>query len=114
MHQQFWNEETIQEFWSGKSFLRPDEGNLLSYDLARILVEQFSHDWESFKPFVQQAQLADAGHEAATTLLGVDLGSTVAVLFDLEATSSWSPDPTRWESIPERGAFRGGASPAAS
>jgi hypothetical protein len=32
MHKQFWNDETIQEFWCGKSFLRPDEGNLLSYD----------------------------------------------------------------------------------
>lgn len=109
MHQQFWNEETIQEFWSGKSFLRPDEGNLLSYDLARILVEQFSRDWDSFKSFVQQAQIEDAGHEAASTLLGIDLGSTVIALFDFQATSSWSPFPARWETKPERGAFRGDA-----
>jgi hypothetical protein len=105
MHQQFWNETTIQEFWSGKSFLRPDEGNLLSYDLARILVEQFSRDWESFKPFVQEAQLQDAGREAASKLLGVELGSTVIALFDFQARTSWSPDPVRWESQPERGAF---------
>ena len=109
MHQQFWSEETIQEFWSGKSFLRPDEGNLLSYDLARILVDQFSRDWESFKPFVQQAKLADAGHDAASQLLGVDLGSTVLALFEFQASSSWSPDPTRWNSKPERGAFRSDA-----
>lgn len=109
MHQQFWNEETIQEFWSGKSFLRPDEGNLLSYELARILVDQFSRDWEAFKPFVQRAKLEDGGHEAASNLLGVDLGSTVVALFDLQATSSWAPDPTRWDTKPERGAFRGAA-----
>lgn len=30
-HAAFWNEDTIQEFWSGKSFLRADDGNLLSY-----------------------------------------------------------------------------------
>jgi len=109
MHQQFWNEDTIQEFWSGKSFLRPDEGNLLSYDLARILVEQFSRDWESFKPFVHQAQLEDAGHKAASNLLGVDLGNTVVALFDLPITSSWAPDPARWDTKPQRGAFRGAA-----
>jgi hypothetical protein len=109
MHQQFWNEETIQDFWSGSSFLRPDEGNLLSYDLARILVDQFSRDWESFKHFVQQAQLDDAGHTAATKLLGIDLGRTVVALFELQTTSSWSPDPARWETKPERGAFRGDA-----
>lgn len=109
MHQQFWTEETIQEFWSGKSFLRPDEGNLLSYDLARILVEQFSGNWESFKPFVHQAQLEDSGHGAASRILGVELGSAVASLFDLQASSSWSPDQERWEVKPERGAFRGDA-----
>jgi hypothetical protein len=32
-HQAFWGDAEIQEFWSGKSFLRPDEGNMLSYDL---------------------------------------------------------------------------------
>lgn len=105
MHQQFWNAETIQEFWSGKSFLRADEGNLLSYELARILVEQFSRNWESFKPFVLQAKLADAGQEAAATCLNVDLGGAVIALFDLEATSSWSPAPALWKTKPERGAF---------
>lgn len=107
MHQQFWNEQTIQEFWSGKSFLRPDEGNLLSYDLARILVEQFAQDWDSFKLFVQQAQLEDAACEAATNVLGVDLGNTVIAMFGFEATESWSPDSIRWQTKPERGAFHG-------
>lgn len=106
MHQQFWNEETIQEFWSGKSFLRADEGNLLSYELARILVEQFSRHWESFKPFVLQARLADAGQEAAAAVLNVDLGAAVTALFDLEAKTSWSPAPALWDAQPERGAFR--------
>lgn len=105
MHQQFWTEETIQEFWSGKSFLRPDEGNLLSYDLARILAEQFSQNWGDFTSFVQQARLEDAGHEAASQVLGIDLGNTVCALFEFEPSASWSPDPKRWEAKPERGAF---------
>ena len=105
MHRRFWNEETVQSFWSGKSFLRPDEGNLLSYELARILVDHLSRDWETFKAFAVQAQLDDAGHEAATRLLGVDLGKTVCALFDLRSAGSWTPEPTRWEAQPERGAF---------
>jgi len=31
-HAAFWREDEMQEFWSGKSFLRADDGNLLSYD----------------------------------------------------------------------------------
>jgi hypothetical protein len=105
MHRQFWTEETIQEFWSGKSFLRPDEGNLLSYDLARILIEQFAHDWESFKAFALSARLEDAGRAAAKAALDVELGTTVSTLFELEASSMWEPIPSRWETKPERGAF---------
>ena len=31
-HLEFWNEQSIQEFWSGTSFQRTDAGNLLSYE----------------------------------------------------------------------------------
>ena len=34
-HLEFWNAERIQEFWTGKSFSRTDDGDELSYDLAR-------------------------------------------------------------------------------
>jgi hypothetical protein len=107
MHQQFWNEDTIQEFWSGQSFLRPDEGNLLSYELGRILVDQFSRDWATFRSFVLDARLDDAGSEAARRVLGVDLGSSVAAMFELDPSFSFNLDPIRWKSRPERGAFRG-------
>jgi hypothetical protein len=105
MHQAFWTEETIQEFWSGKSFLRPDEGNLLSYELARILAEQFSRDWDRFKGFILRASPADAGRAAAMEEMGVDLGEAVSALFGFEDSASWSPDPALWEGRPERGAF---------
>ena len=73
-HLRFWGAEEIQQFWSGKSFLRDDEGNLLSYDLARIIVDQFSSDWEAFRPFVLAANVADAGAAAAREFLDVELG----------------------------------------
>jgi len=106
MHQQFWNPERIQEFWSGKSFLRPDEGNVLSYELARILVEQFAADWTAFRAFSLDANMDDAGHTAAARHLGVDLGHTVCALFEFEASPEWAPRPQAWTTQPERGAFR--------
>lgn len=51
-HLTFWTPQDIQEFWSGQSFLRPDDGNLLSYDLASLTVDQMSNPWEPFKQFV--------------------------------------------------------------
>src|SRR5688572_25195416 len=64
-HQRFWKEADIQHFWSGHSFGRTDDGNSLSYDLARIIVEQLAKDWESFKRFVLAARHDDGGEAAA-------------------------------------------------
>ena len=44
----FWNEETIQEFWSGKSWRRPDEGNSLSYELATTFIGLAAANWQQF------------------------------------------------------------------
>lgn len=104
-HLRFWGEEEIQQFWSGQSFLRGDEGNLLSYDLARIMVDQFSSDWDTFRHFVLAANLADGGAAAAQECLGVELGSVATALLEREYAEPWSPDPARWSEAPERGAF---------
>jgi len=90
-HLRFWNTERIQEFWSGHSFSRQDDGNLLSYDLARILVEYFSRDWAAFARFVLAAKRGDAGRSAARDTLAVDLGQSVCSLFGFEVTPEWSP-----------------------
>lgn len=95
-HLLFWNKETIQEFWSGKSFDRVDDGNLLSYELARILVEHFAKDWTRFSQFVQTVARIDAGHQAAHTSLELDLGECVCALLDLEESETWSPNPVLW------------------
>jgi hypothetical protein len=112
-HARFWGPAEIQQFWSGKSFLRPDEGNELSYDLARIIVSQFAADWERFRPFVLAAQADDAGAEAAREHLGVDLGDVVTALLEKAESREWSPDAAKWVGTPERGAFTtaGGATP---
>lgn len=110
-HQKFWGVEEIQEFWSGKSFLRNDEGNELSYDLARILVAQFAKDWERFKQFTLGADAADGAASAAQEHLGIDLGATVCALLELAPNAAYAPQPQTWQGAPERGAFRlaGGA-----
>lgn len=95
MHLEFWGEDEIQQFWSGESFARTDEGNLLSYDLARILVEQFSRNWAGFKDFVLAADRADSGAAAASLFLGVQLGSSVAALLEKSYVPSFEPAAER-------------------
>lgn len=92
MHLKFWNAERIQEFWSGASFDRTDDGNLLSYDLARIVVEQLAKEWDSFARFVASASREDAGASAALSHLGIRLGSCAAALLAIESNESWEPD----------------------
>lgn len=104
-HQKFWGTCEIQEFWSGKSFLRADEGNELSYDLARILVSQFASEWKQFRAFVLAANMADGGASAAVEHLGVEIGEAAAALLEQPPGAVWSPKPEAWSGSPERGAF---------
>jgi hypothetical protein len=104
-HLAFWGEAEIQEFWSGKSFLRPDEGNMLSYDLARVLVDFFAREWETFKTFSLAASRADGGSEAAQRHLPLGLGAAVCALLERPAAPGWEPAPASWEGEPEKGAF---------
>lgn len=106
-HLKFWGPTEVQEFWSGKSFRRPDEGNELSYDLARILVDQLSAQWPSFAAFARGASYEDGGAAAAREHLALDLGAVAAALFDREDAETLQPDPSLWlepiEHAPERG-----------
>ena len=96
LHQRFWTPERMQEFWAGTSFQRTDDGNLLSYELARILVDHMARDWAAFTAFVTTAQRRDAGAQAAVEVLSVDLGSSVGALLDIVDNDGWAPDPARW------------------
>jgi hypothetical protein len=93
----FWSVVSIQEFWSGEAFHRPGDSNELSYELARIIVEQLAADWERFARFAREAKAGDAGAAAARECLGVDLGEVVTVLLERDTPKSWSPDRAKWE-----------------
>jgi hypothetical protein len=101
-HANFWNADTIQEFWSGKSFLRTDDGNLLSYDLARRITGRAALAEERFRAFVRAAQRSDAGL-AAQAHLGFELADLITAML---GEGQWTPDPTRWHEGVERGQFR--------
>lgn len=91
MHLNFWNAERIQEFWSGASFDRTDDGNLLSYELARIIVGQLATQWDQFADFVAAASAEDAGASSAQTHLDIRLGAFTAALLEVAPTGSWEP-----------------------
>ncbi|HTE39433.1 MAG TPA: hypothetical protein VK629_01305 [Steroidobacteraceae bacterium] len=91
-HVEFWNPDHIQEFWNGRAFQRSDEGLMLAYDLAKILVHNMANDWKSFAAFANDASYEDGGDRAARQHLRLDLGRSVASLFDGESPSDWAPN----------------------
>jgi hypothetical protein len=91
MHLKFWTAERIQEFWSGASFDRTDDGNLLSYELARIIVEQMAKQWDKFAAFVAAANREDSGASSAQTNMSIRLGTFAAALLEVVPTESWEP-----------------------
>lgn len=95
-HLRYWDECRIQEFWSGKSFHRTDDGNLLSYDLAQKIVEQFASNWGIFRAFVLSAHVADGGAAAAVEHFGLNLGEVAAAVVGCDFTENWSPSPKSW------------------
>ena len=97
MHLNYWGAAEMQEFWSGDSFFRTDDGNLLSYELARILVAHLSGDWARFKDYVLNVQRGDAGACAAREILGVELGALVCALLEQPYSPDWEPMPELWD-----------------
>ena len=89
----FFGEAEVQEFWSGVSFRRTDDGNLLSYELARIFVEHLAADWSRFARFVNAAHYGDAGAAAAREHLGVELGAMAAALLERGDAAPYEPRP---------------------
>jgi hypothetical protein len=102
MLENFWNEETIQEFWNGKSFLRPDDGQPLSYELARLLVHLLDKDYDMLARFCNSALREDAGANASTSVLGTPLEDLVTVVL---GPGRWAPRPQAWALGTEKGQF---------
>jgi len=101
-HAAFWNPDTIQMFWSGKSFLRSDDGNLLSYDLAKRVVGLIARHEDAFRAFVLDARGEDGGQAACARWLGCPLEHLVVPML---GEGDWRPDPARWDEGVERGQF---------
>jgi hypothetical protein len=101
-HLAYWNEATIQEFWSGKSWTRPGESNSLSYDLATHFVSMAAQDFAAFSAFSNNATHADSGDAAARAHLAYPVANLAhAVLGD----GPWQPEPAKWGDGIERGQF---------
>ncbi|HEU5136834.1 MAG TPA: hypothetical protein VFU13_16930 [Steroidobacteraceae bacterium] len=96
-HLEFWNAERMQEFWTGTSFSRTDDGNALSYDLARHIVGLLGREWPSFIAFTANASRDDGGAAAALGLLKLDLGDIAAAALNVHRQPGWSPDPAVWK-----------------
>jgi hypothetical protein len=78
-HRAYWNEERLAQFWSGASFKLLD-GQKLSYSLAEFLINALPGDPEQLAEFVNNAKDDDSGHEAARTILGVELEELIVPL----------------------------------
>jgi hypothetical protein len=101
-HLAFWNETTIQEFWSGKSWRRPDEANMLSYDLAKHFAAMTASDFDAFKKFANAAKWEDAGDSAAMEHLGYPVSHLAEAAL---GEGSWQPNPEAWKEGVEKGQF---------
>lgn len=101
-HAAFWNPQRIQEFWSGKSFLRSDDGNMLSYDLAKKMTLLIARDHEPFVRFALAASWEDGGAAAAAAALGYPVEHLIQAIL---GEGDWVPKPEVWEEI-EHGGFR--------
>ena len=112
-HRAHWNKETIQQFWTGRSWEIPGDSFELSYNLAQVLWRKIEVDLEAqrseISQFILKAQFADGGEEAFLKVFDLSLGDLVA---DFLGEGPWTPTPQRsldeWSgrgSRMERGSF---------
>ncbi len=85
----YWKANEIGSFWNGDSFHFPDDGQELSYVLARVLVWRLSTDFpQSFWTFVGTAEWNDAGSAAALNCFNRSLGE---FLLEYLGAGDWEP-----------------------
>jgi hypothetical protein len=85
-HREYWDDESLAAFWAGESFWFPDDGQRLSYHLARYLFNSlvpYSNP-ETMTRFIRSVSREDAGYSAALDVLGVDLEEVLSGLLDQE------------------------------
>jgi hypothetical protein len=100
-HLEYWNADSIQQFWSGESWDIPGDSFKLSYSLARILWRKVEVDSgasrETMLAFVRTASAADGGEAACQACFGFGLAEFVEGFL---GSGDWAPMPQRWPSHP--------------
>jgi len=84
----FWTEDTIQDFWTGRGFSRPDQGQMHSYHLAKVLTRRLTGDQTRFRSFLRDAHAADAGETALQRHFNSSLPRLVA---EYLGEGDWAP-----------------------
>lgn len=96
-HREYWNEKTIQEFWSGTSFF-DIKGQELSYSLSRVLLNLIYSELQpspkDFRKFVLRADWTDAGAVAVREHLDAELENLVAAFL---GPGNWTPRRSEWK-----------------
>lgn len=92
-HRASWDGASVQEYWSGLAFHRPDKFSELSYELAWITVRSLAEDYQLFRQFASEASFEDAGQSASLKAFGHGLGRHFEALL---GEGDWDPDPTNW------------------
>lgn len=97
LHLRCWNAQSIQDFWSGKTFF-DDEWASLSYSLAPVLLDiirrELHPDFAKVQRFIQTASYEDGGESAAQRFFGISLGEIAGVFLGEE--TDWTPRPAAW------------------
>ena len=94
----YWDEVTIQQFWTGESFHINDSQDfsyLLSQGLLNIIIREFR---DSFKEFITKAKFEDAGEQAALDCLGFSLNDIASQYM---GEGPWRPDIECVDESPE-------------
>ena len=98
-HRHYWNPETIHSFWSGDSFVFPDDGQELSYHLAQVLLRNLMSDYPKRVPeFLNAANYGDAGNSALNSVCGISLGARVTQFL---GAGEWEPRTNYFEESAE-------------
>ena len=92
-HVKFWNDTTIQDFWSGLLWHIDSIGFELSYDLARIIWKKIAVDLAATKEdivdLISSVKLDDSGNDAIKRIFDYSLGELVG---DFLGDGNWEPD----------------------
>ncbi len=98
-HAAHWNEDTIQQFWSGKSWGISGNSFELSYNLAQVLWRKIEADLGAPRPailqFILDAHCEDAGESACQDIFELGLDELIT---DFLGEGMWIPDPLKWYS----------------